>query len=174
MAHYAQIDNNNIVVQVIKTNDNQQNTEQWLVETYGGKWIETSYNTKGNVHYAPNTNIPDGGVALRYNYAGVGYVYDQKADAFYDPNPPYPSWKLNKKTYTWVAPVKQPKNSVISGWNETTQSWETVSSPYPSWIIVNGSWTSPTPQPALIGWTWDEDDKMWYRTGPLVPDVKGK
>ena len=83
-----------------------------------GEWLKTSYNTKGGVHYEPN---PDGGPnatipsqtqekALRYNYAGIGNFYDREADAFYKPAP-YPSWVLDRDTFTWHAPVARPDHS---------------------------------------------------------------
>lgn len=79
MAHFAQIDDNNVVVQVIVV-------EQDVINTglFGdpAKWIQTSYNTRGGIHYGQDGN-PDGGVALRKNYAGIGYTYDAGRDAFH-------------------------------------------------------------------------------------------
>ena len=157
MAHYAQIDNNNIVIQVIKTNNDQQDTEQWLVDTYGGTWIQTSYNTHNGVHF-------ENGTALRVNFASIGMKYDKKTDAFYSETWPFPSWKLNKKTKIWEAPVKKPENPPTS-WNETTKSWDIVPSPYPSWIYddIKQSWQSPIPRPwgAKAPMQWDETSQTW-------------
>ena len=90
-------------------------------------WWQTSYNTHGNVHYGQDGQ-PDGGVALRANYAGIGYtldtnvVQDDVIGVFYPPQP-YPSWILDTNTYLWIAPVPYPKNGGYYIWDETTQSW---------------------------------------------------
>ena len=89
--------------------------------------IQTSYNTRGGVHYDPNTGEPDGGVALRGNYAGIGYVYDAVHDVFY-PSKPFPSWTLNTKTWSWDPPVPmpQPVEGKQPQWNEETQNWDFI------------------------------------------------
>lgn len=90
-------------------------------------WWQTSYNTHGNVHYGQDGQ-PDGGVALRANYAAIGYtldttiVQDGVTGVFYAPQP-YPSWLLNTQTYIWEAPVPYPTDGKIYYWNEPTQSW---------------------------------------------------
>ena len=96
-------------------------------------WWQTSYNTRGNVHYGPDGQ-PDGGVALRANYAGLGYtldttvVQDGVTGVFYAPQP-YPSWILNTQTYTWEAPVPYPSTGGPYTWDEATQSWVLVPPP---------------------------------------------
>jgi len=89
-------------------------------------WIQTSYNTRGGVHYAPNSNEPDDGIALRKNYAGLGDTYDQTRDAFIAPQP-YPSWLLDDDTCQWGPPVPMPTvdhhNIKIYQWDESTISW---------------------------------------------------
>ena len=93
-------------------------------------WWQTSYNTHGNVHYGPDGQ-PDGGVALRANYAGVGYtldtsvVQDGVTGVFYAPQP-YPSWILDTQTYLWEAPVSYPLTGGPYTWDEATQSWIAV------------------------------------------------
>ena len=93
-------------------------------------WWQTSYNTIGNVHYGQNGQ-PDGGVALRANYAGIGYTLDTTivqngvVGVFYAAQP-YPSWILNTQTYTWEAPVPMPKTGGPYMWDEATQSWVLV------------------------------------------------
>ena len=88
---------------------------------------QTSYNTHGNVHYGQNGQ-PDGGVALRANYAGIGYtldttvVQDGVTGVFYAPQP-YASWILNTQTYLWDAPVPMPKTGGPYYWDEPTESW---------------------------------------------------
>ena len=85
-------------------------------------WVQTSYNTRGGVHYAPNSNEPDEGVALRKNYAGMGYTYDQTRDAFISPQP-YPSWELNEDTCQWDSPTPYPDDGKEYIWDEDTTSW---------------------------------------------------
>jgi len=117
MSHFAKVENG-IVTQVIVA-------EQDFIDTQEGTWVQTSYNTHGGVHYSPETNQPDGGVALRKNYAGIGYTYDATRDAFISPQP-YPSWNLNENTCLWEAPVPYPTDGQHYNWNEDTQQWEQV------------------------------------------------
>ena len=72
------------------------------VDSTPGEWIQTSYNTRGGVHYGQDGQ-PDGGIALRGNYAGIGYTYDRENDVFYAPQPGA-DWVLNKTTWTWENP----------------------------------------------------------------------
>ena len=92
---------------------------------FRSEWIQTSYNTRGGVHYAPNSNTPDGGVALRGNYAGIGYIYDKTHDVFYAPSP-YASWRLNTTTWSWEAPTAMPTDGKSYRWDEPTTSWVEV------------------------------------------------
>ena len=122
MSHFAEINNDNIVQRVLVV-------DQDFIDS--GKlgdpnnWVQTSYNTRGGVHYAPNSKIPDGGIALRKNYAGVGYTYDTSRDAFIPPKL-YPSWVLNEDTCQWNAPVDYPDDGKIYRWKEDTISWEEI------------------------------------------------
>ena len=94
-----------------------------------GEWIKTSYNTRGNVHYGADGQ-PDGGVALRGNYAGFGYIYDAKYDVFYPPRP-FPSWELDTDTWCWVAPEAYPTDGKYYIWNEPRQRWvEQANNPF--------------------------------------------
>jgi len=119
MSHFAQV-KNNIVQQVIVAEQDFINTLPDSTD-----WVQTSYNTRGGIHYAPNSYTPDGGTQLRYNYAGIGYNYD--GVGFYEPQP-YPSWTLDKTTYTWVSPVPYPTDGQNYTWNEVNQVWDVVSS----------------------------------------------
>ena len=92
-----------------------------FVDSSPGAWIQTSYNTRGNVHYGEDGQ-PDGGIPLRGNYAGIGYVYDQTNDVFYAPQP-YPSWILNNITWTWEAPIAKEDTGKPQKWEESTKSW---------------------------------------------------
>ena len=85
-------------------------------------WIETSYNTRGNVHYDPNTNLPDKKLPLRGNFAGIGFIYDLENDVFY-PSQPFPSWVLSNINWVWEAPIPMPNDGNIHAWDETTLSW---------------------------------------------------
>jgi len=102
------------------------------------EWIQTSYNTYGNVHYAPSPpaepRTPDGGTPVRANYAGIGYTFDTSytvgdyVGVFYAPQP-YPSWILSTTTFLWEAPVPYPNDGQNYYWDESTQSWVLIPSP---------------------------------------------
>ena len=112
MAHYAKIDNNNIVIKVIVIDEEIVNSG---VFGEPNSWIQTSFNTYGGEHSL-------GGTPLRKNYAGLGYTYDKDRDAFIPPKP-YPSWILDEDTCHWKAPVAIPDASKQYDWNEDTQAW---------------------------------------------------
>ena len=118
MGHFAQIDDNNIVTQVIVA-------EQDFINSGAvgdpSKWIQTSYNTYGGQH-------KNGGTPLRKNYAGIGYSYDSVRDAFYTPKP-FNSWSLNEETCLWEAPTPYPTDGKLYLWNEDTLSWDEVAIP---------------------------------------------
>lgn len=125
MSHFAKVENG-VVTQVIVAE------QDFINAGHVGdpaSWVQTSYNTRGGVHYSAETGEPDGGVALRGNYAGIGYVYDAEKDAFYPPQP-FASWTLNATTFTWEAPTPMP---VVEGkfytWDEPTTSWVEVTPP---------------------------------------------
>tara|TARA_R110002051_G_scaffold106926_1_gene179894 strand:+ start:1447 stop:1821 length:375 start_codon:yes stop_codon:yes gene_type:complete len=122
MSHFAEIDENNIVIRVIVIDQENIDTGNWGPPD---TWIQTSYNTRGGVHYAPNSHTPDGGVALRKNYAGIGFTYDSTKDAFIAPKP-YPSWTLNEDTCQWDAPVAWPDDDKFYTWDEENRQWEEV------------------------------------------------
>ena len=123
MAHFAKV-NNGIVEQVIVAEPEFFDT---FVDSSPGQWIQTSYNTRGGVHYDPATGEPsaDQSKALRKNYAGIGYSYDAQRDAFIPPKP-YASWLLNEDTCLWDAPVAMPTDGGRYAWNESTQAWDAV------------------------------------------------
>jgi hypothetical protein len=125
MAHYAKLDENNIVLEV-NVVDNEVEDEKgeagvisWLLEGWGGvDWKKTSYNTTANVHSLDGT-------PLRKNHAGIGYTYDEDRDAFIPPKN-YPSWTLNEITCLWEAPVTYPDDGKIYDWNEEITNWEEI------------------------------------------------
>jgi hypothetical protein len=124
MAHYAFLDDNNIVTQVIVGRDEDDLPEgitDWEVyygEKMGQRCLRTSYNTVAGVHTG-------GGEAYRGNYAGIGFKYDETLDAFIAPQP-FPSWTLNEATYSWEAPVAYPEDGGVYVWNENKKEWEAV------------------------------------------------
>ena len=120
MSHYAKVTDGK-VVQVIVAEAEFFNT---FVDTSPGEWIQTSYNTRGNIHYGQDGN-PDDGIALRGNYAGIGYTYDRTNDVFYAPQP-YASWILNESTWTWEAPTPYPDDGERYEWDEASTSWKIV------------------------------------------------
>lgn len=121
MSHFAYVDENNVVINVLVI-------EQDAVDTgaFGdpARWIQTSYNTFGGVHYGPD-RLPDGGVPLRKNFAGIGYIYDPVRDAFMAKQP-HPSWLLDEDTCQWQAPTPYPSDGNMYTWDEATQSWVKV------------------------------------------------
>lgn len=117
MAHFAKVVDGK-VVQVIVAEPEFFET---FIDSSPGQWIQTSYNTRGGVHYGPDGK-PDGKEALRGNYAGIGFIYDLEKDVFYAPKP-YDSWKLNEKTWTWEAPVPYPTDGKFYEWDEVNGKW---------------------------------------------------
>lgn len=123
MAHFAELDENNVVTRVIvvankdaaDANGNEVESigVAFCQRLLGGNWVQTSYH--GNI---------------RKNYAGIGYTYDAAIDAFVPPQP-YPSWVLNPDTAQWEAPVPMPTDGKMYSWDEATQSWVEVQAPAP-------------------------------------------
>lgn len=121
MAHYAFLDENNIVTEVIPGKDEGTegiDWEQWYGQYRGQTCKRTSYNTLGNVHTT-------GGTPFRKNYAGIGFTYDAQRDAFVPPKP-FNSWLLNEDTCLWQAPVAYPTDGQSYYWNEDNQNWDLV------------------------------------------------
>jgi hypothetical protein len=130
MAHYAYIDETNTVIDVIVGPDEStqpDSTDSWEAYFSGkgkGQALQTSYNTRGGIHYNPETGEPsaDQSKALRFNYAGIGFTYDEERDAFIPPKP-YPSWVLDEATCLWEAPVAYPEDGNVYTWDEESTSW---------------------------------------------------
>ena len=128
MSNYAQVptivNNKGIVTQVIVAD--QSFIDSDLIGD-PATWWQTSYNTKGGIHYGPDGK-PDGGVALRANFAVIGYTLDTSivtngiTGVFYAPQP-YPSWTISAPTWEWQAPVPYPTDGKAYYWNESTLSW---------------------------------------------------
>jgi hypothetical protein len=112
MSHFALLNENNIVVQVLVIEQDAINTG-----LFGdpAKFVQTSYNTRGGVHSL-------GGTPLRKNFAGIGFTYDAVRDAFIPPKP-FTSWILDENTCIWQAPIPAPNDGKLYAWNEDTKSW---------------------------------------------------
>lgn len=123
MAHFAKVVDG-IVTQVIVAEPEFFDT---FVDSSPGQWIQTSYNTRGGVHYQPDSSDPsaDQSKALRKNYAGVGYSYDAVKDAFIPPQP-FASWVLDDETCLWNAPTPMPQDGKIYQWDEPTLAWKEI------------------------------------------------
>lgn len=120
MAHFAKV-LNGTVTQVIVAEPEFFDS---FVDSSPGEWIQTSYNTRGGVHYGQDGE-PDGGTALRKNFAGIGYIYDHARDAFYTPQP-HASWTLDEDSCTWQPPVELPDDGNSYRWDEDTTSWVAI------------------------------------------------
>lgn len=109
MSHFAELDKDNIVKQVLVGNNDFPNEGyDWFLENLGGRWIQTSFN--GN---------------FRKNFAHIGFTYDEELDAFIPPTP-FESWVLNEETCQWDAPTPCPEDDKMYIWNEETTNWEEV------------------------------------------------
>ena len=114
MAHWAEIDENNVVLRVVVgSNTHLDEGYQWLVDNLGGTWIKTSYNTYGGKHET-------GGTPLHKNFAGAGMQWD--GIGFFQLQP-FPSWVLNQETYFWESPLPYPNYDKTYCWDEPTLSW---------------------------------------------------
>ena len=141
MAHFAKVKSRKVLEVIVA----EQDFINALPKETGVKWIQTSYNTKGGIHYGwEDVTIPDypvkdgepitfktqqpyadGGVPLRKNYAAVGYTYDTGRDAFYAPKP-FASWTLNEDTCIWEPPTPMPDDDKLYQWDESKKEWVVV------------------------------------------------
>jgi len=116
MAHYAKVLDGKVLSVIVA----DETFFETFIDSSPGEWIQTSYNTRGGVHYGEDGE-PDGKPALRKNFAGVGMIYDKDRDAFY-PGKTHPSWTLDEETCWWVAPVPRPETGMWN-WDEQQQKW---------------------------------------------------
>ena len=106
MAHFAELDKNNVVTRVLVTSNSMPNEGyDWLVENLGGTWVQTSYNAN-----------------IRKNFAGIGFTYDKELDAFIAPKP-FDSWVLDQETCKWEAPILYPEDGKAYSWDESQLNW---------------------------------------------------
>lgn len=111
MAHFAEIDQNNIILRVIVVSDTlEAQGAEWCHDTFGGTWLQTSYNGR-----------------IRKNFAGIGYQYRADIDAFVPPQP-FPSWTLSEQTAQWMPPVPMPTDGMYT-WDESTLAWSQIGTP---------------------------------------------
>ena len=121
MAHFAKINESNIVTQVVVVNDSDGNNDtdgqNFLNNLFKTThtWKKTSYNTYGNTHRL-------GGTPYRKNFASVGFTYDSSRDAFIEPKP-YNSWTLDETTCLWESPVAYPSDGKSYEWDEDNRQW---------------------------------------------------
>jgi hypothetical protein len=131
VAHFAKLDENNIVIFVTVGRQEDDGKEAELSARTGDVYKQTSYNTRGGVHYTDGVPSEDQSKAFRKNYAGLGYTYDAGRDAFIPPKP-FASWVLNEETCLWDAPVAMPEDAGTGEppkrytWDEDTISWVEV------------------------------------------------
>jgi hypothetical protein len=110
MSHYAKIVDGKVVSVIVA----ESHFFDTFVDSSPGKWLKTSYNTFGNKH-------SEGGIPMRGNYASIGYIYDEKNDVFYAPQP-FPSWSLDEN-WLWQPPVARPIDEKYYMWDESSKTW---------------------------------------------------
>jgi len=109
MSHFAELDEDNKVIRVLVGNDNFPNEGyDWFVETFGGRWVKTSYNA-----------------SIRKNFASVGFTYDEELDAFIAPKP-FDSWLFDESLCRWYSPTPYPMDGRTYIWDEETVNWKEV------------------------------------------------
>lgn len=125
MTHFAKLDENNVVVFVTVGRQEDDGLEAELSERTGDVYKQTSYNTRGGVHYTDGEPSADQSKAFRKNFAGIGFTYDEARDAFIPPQP-YPSWVLDEDSCTFEAPVPMPEDGTREEpyvWDEDAGNW---------------------------------------------------
>jgi hypothetical protein len=117
MASFVRVENGIVVESIV--------AEQEFIDSGAvgdpSSWIQTSRNTRNGIHYGQDGN-PDNGVALRGNFAGIGYIYNSELDIFYEPQP-YPSWILDKEKAQWIPPIEYPDDGRMHFWDEELKQW---------------------------------------------------
>ena len=163
MAHFAKLGINSKVIGVeVVADDDCKNADgvedetvgiQFLEHIHGWPlWKKTSYNTRGGKHYKEdNTESDDQSKALRKNFAGVGYIYDEDRDAFYNPKP-FASWILNETTCLWAAPVTYP---TVQQYGDPAKNYNI------SWDEANTRWTATDQETPTGNFRWDASAKAW-------------
>jgi hypothetical protein len=146
MAHYAFLDDTNIVIEVITGRNEDEivgevsDWEKHYGDFRGLTCKRTSYNTFANQH-------KEGGTPFRGNYAGIGYLYDPIRDAFIPPSP-FPSWIIDDATCLWIAPISKPTEEGDYVWSELQTNW----------ILL------PAKPDASTAWNWDYGTDQWVES----------
>jgi hypothetical protein len=155
MAHWAEIDENNIVIRITVGDNNDPNGDegyQWLLDNLGGRWIKTSYNHN-----------------IRKQFAGAGCYYDEENDVFILPKP-FDSWVLDAN-FDWQPPFPKPREDRYYIWNEEQALWELPPSPFPSWILEDDIWIPPVPYPNNgSNHYWNEENQSWVEIQLTTPN----
>ena len=163
MAHFAKIGINSKVIGVHAVDNkdllNADNVEdesvgkQFLENIHGWPlWVQTSYNTRGGKHYKEDgTESDDQSKALRKNYAGIGFTWDEDRDAFYPPKP-YASWVLNETTCQWDAPVAYPS---VTTYGDPAKPYDII------WDETNTRWTATDDETPTGNFRWDASASAW-------------
>jgi hypothetical protein len=163
MAHFAKLDENNIVlnIEVVDNancldengNESEEVGRQYLENVHGWtKWKQTSYNTKENKHYKNDGTLSDDqSKAFRKNYAGIGYIYDEDRDAFIPPKL-FASWVLNETTCVYEAPVAFP---TVTEYGDPVKFYNIV------WDEANGRWVATDQESPEGNHRWDATAKAW-------------
>lgn len=115
MTHFAKLDENNTVIEVLRGRQEDDGKEADLCERTGDIYRQTSYNTRAGIHLL-------NGTPFRKNFAGIGFIYDQNRDAFIEPQP-FPSWVLDEFSCTWQPPTPQPDANLDYQWDESSLTW---------------------------------------------------
>ena len=147
MSHWAEVDENNIVIRVTAGDNDDPNGDegyQWLLDNLGGTWVKTSYNARGG--------------GFRMNFAGPGYLWDEANDRFIAPSP-FPSFILNEETATWEAPIPYPLDGKPYSWVENEVNWQEIE------IMQGESTFVPRPKYPEDGsiYNWDEESYSWIK-----------
>jgi len=185
MGHFAKLNNNNEVIDIVAVNNNDFIIDGIEVEEIGinfltsifnhTNWKQTSYNTRGGIHYLPDSNTPSSTQekAIRWTYAGISMIYEPLRDIFIHKKP-YPSWNLNEETYIWESPIPYPNKDFIPTeykgynhyiWNEDVMGWKLIK-PFGSWLPIGTPmsyyYISPIPYPTNGNqYYWSEDILNW-------------
>lgn len=143
MAHFARIENNNVIEILVVANEQEHRGQDFLANDLGlgGEWLQTSYNTRCGIYIDPELNRPadDQSKAFRGNFAQPGYSYDPVLDAFIPPKP-FESWILNETSYWWEAPVAKPVSDGLVRWDEPSVQWVIH-----VWDEETQTWNPPIP-----------------------------
>ena len=122
MTYFAKLDSENIVIFVTSGRAEDDGLEEELNARTGDVYRQTSYKTRGGIHYTDGKPSEDQAQAFRFNAAGIGFTYDEARDAFIPPTP-YPSWVLDEATCLWVAPIDYPADGGQYVWDEAGTDW---------------------------------------------------